>query len=665
MALGLVAGLAIGLALGVLAAVVVGRARRGSDAGTAGEGTTAPGAPPPESRLAATLERISDAFYTVDRDWCVTYANRQALAILTGRGQDVLGRNFWHSFPHLVDTPLYHAFHAAMAGDEPVVLDEWWFRPIDRWFTLRVHPSDHGLSVYFRDVTRERSDRLALQSHGAKLSEQAELLDKASDAIIVSDLDDRITYFNRRAELLYGWTAREAIGQSSRALLHEDVDVYDDVRATVQLEGEWAGELHQHDSAGEAIVVESSWTLVRDDDGEPRSIMVINADVTERRAFEQHLARVQRMESIGELAGGIAHDLNNVLTPVMMAEPILRRGETDPVKLKVIDLMAGSARRGADIVGQILTFARGVEGERVTVDVDELLAEVQRFADETFLKSVRTTRDADPDLWPVVGDPTQLHQVLLNLCVNARDAMPSGGQLSLSAANVVVDAQAVRNSDVATGRYVRLAVKDEGSGMPPDVVQRIFEPFFTTKGQGQGTGLGLSVTAGIVRSHGGFIEVDSRPGEGTTFEVHLPAAPDGSAAQAAGAGEGEVAGGGEVVLVVDDEEVIRTTVAVTLEGEGYDVLVAGGGAEAAELASQREDVAVVVTDMMMPGMDGAATIRAIREHLDDVPVIASSGVQTAISRAELDDLDVQAVLPKPFTTARLLRTVREVLDGTG
>jgi PAS domain S-box-containing protein len=499
--------------------------------------------------------------------------------------------------------------------------------------------------------------------HG-RLAEQASLLDKAQDAIIVRDLGHRITYWNKSAERLYGWTAAEVLGQVARDL-QPDAAVFDDAMRKVLDQGDWVGELSQVGKDGRHLTVESRWTLVKDEAGRAAAVLVINTDITERTRLEQQFLRAQRLESIGTLAGGIAHDLNNVLTPIMVSIGMLQEGERDEERLSILSTLETSARRGADMVQQVLSFARGVEGRRVQVQVGDVVRDVERIANDTFLKNIDARTCLPDDLWTVSGDPIQLHQVLLNLCVNARDAMPDGGSLTLSAANVTLDAAFVSaNIDAKEGRHVMLQVRDTGAGIPHDVVDRIFEPFFTTKDVSKGTGLGLSTSLAIVKSHGGFIRVDSAPGEGSTFSVYLPAQaaslPDPARPMKVELPRGH----GELILVVDDEAPVRLVTRRMLEAFGYRVALASDGAEAVALyAGQKDEIAAVITDMMMPVMDGPATIRALKSMRADVRIIAASGLHGRGTDPDAGETaSVRHFLPKPYSAESLLTALKRVLS---
>jgi|JI6StandDraft_1071083.scaffolds.fasta_scaffold01995_1 PAS domain S-box-containing protein len=506
------------------------------------------------------------------------------------------------------------------------------------------------------DITEQRKSEETLR-------EQAALLDKAQDAILVRDLDNHIRYWNQSAERLYGWTAQEALGRSILGLLYQDPTAMLAATEIVRTQGEWVGEIEQRARDGRPLVVEGRWTLVRDDQGRPKTILAINTDITQRKKLEQQFLRSQRMESVGTLAGGIAHDLNNVLTPIMMAIELLKMEETHPQRLSILNTIESSARRGADMVRQVLSFARGVEGQKLEVRLCRLMHEIEDIIRETFQKNIHIITEIPAGLWVVDGDSTQLHQVILNLCVNARDAMPEGGTLTLSASNEVLDASFVGlNLDSKVGPHVAIQVEDSGSGMTQEIINRIFDPFFTTKELGKGTGLGLSTSQAIIKSHGGFIRVYSEVGRGSKFWIYLPARTDAAAHPTDDPQADVPAGKGELILVVDDEEAVRQITRHILETFGYRVMLAADGAEATALyATHQQDIAVVLTDMMMPAMDGAATIKALLHLNPHVRIIAASGLSANGMVAKATAAGIRHFLPKPYTSTTLLKALQDIL----
>jgi len=510
------------------------------------------------------------------------------------------------------------------------------------------------------------TDLSARKQAEARIAEQAALLDKAQDAILVRDLEHRVTYWNKSAERLYGWTAAETLGRPVQELLYQDATPFLAAMDTVLSQGEWVGEIEQRSKQGRRLIIEGRWTLVRDDQGNPKAVLAINTDLTERKKIEQQFLRAQRMESIGTLAGGIAHDLNNVLAPILMSLQMLRELVADREVDELVATLESSAQRGSELVKQVLSFARGIEGERVPVNVLHLARDIEKIVHETFPKNLAFTLRSARELWTVTGDPTQLHQVLMNLCVNARDAMPHGGQLGVRLENVVLDeVYAGMNPDSKPGNHLMIEVADTGTGIPAEVQDRIFEPFFTTKETGRGTGLGLSTSLGIVRSHGGFINLESQEGRGSTFRVYLPASPvAGAAENNAPARNALPRGHGELVLVVDDEEGVRRVAQKTLERYGYRVLLAANGAEAVALYAQRRaEISLVLTDMAMPVMDGPATIIALKALNPRVKIVGSSGLATHEDVAQLTGAGVQHFVPKPYTADTMLKTFAQVLQG--
>ena len=413
------------------------------------------------------------------------------------------------------------------------------------------------------------------------------------------------------------------------------------------------------------LTLDGRWNLLRDEEGHPRAILTIDTNVTERKKLEAQFLQAQRMESIGTLAGGIAHDLNNLLAPIMMGAGLIRQFSPNQDILTVVQNIERSARRGADLVRQVLSFARGVECARVIIQLDHIIREIESIVVNTFPKNITFERDVPGVLPMILGDPTQLNQIVLNLCVNARDAMPDGGHLVVSGRHVVIDEQyAVMNKGVVPGGYVVLEVTDNGSGMPKAIVDRIFEPFFTTKELGKGTGLGLSTLLGIVRSHGGFVNVYSEVGRGSTFKVYLPVPQDQQTAVLPAPGtETLPRGQGELILLVDDEISILSITRQTLETFGYRVITAEDGAQAIGLYAQsRAEIAVVITDIMMPVMDGPALIAAIRRVNPAARIIAASGLNANGNVARATHAGVKHFLAKPYTADAMLALLRDVLS---
>jgi len=510
----------------------------------------------------------------------------------------------------------------------------------------------------FRDISeRKRAEE--------QIAQQAALLDEARDAIIVRDIEGKILFWNKGAERVYGWTRHEVVGRNVTDVLHTTRQTLEEISEVTVSRGEWHGELQHLTRDRRKLTFEVRCSLIRDGQGRPQSILAINSDITERKNIEAQFMRAQRMESVGTLAGGIAHDLNNILAPIMMSIEVLKQRAADSQSTNILETIGENAKRGADIVRQLLSFARGIEGERIEVDPKDLVKNTETIIKDTFPKNIRLDLFVPNMCWKISGDATLLHQVLLNLCLNARDAMPHGGKLYLSVENAVLDQQfAERHLEARPGRYVIMHVTDSGTGIPSAVVDKIFEPFFTTKEVGKGTGLGLSMVLAIVKSHGGFVNVESKPGQGTTFRVYFPALEISSEARKDSSVLPSLPQGkGETVLVVDDEPSVLVVTTQTLTAFGYRALTASNGAEAMTVyMGHRDEIAAVLTDMAMPVMDGPATIRALRDLDPAVKIIVASGSASIGTVSQTPDVGVRHFLAKPYTAGTLLKMLRTVLD---
>jgi two-component system, cell cycle sensor histidine kinase and response regulator CckA len=511
----------------------------------------------------------------------------------------------------------------------------------------------------------ERSIRYALERQHTQqqIRAQAELLDVATDAIIVRSLDDKVLYWNKGAERLYGWQAQEAIGRNPNLLIYNEslVDQLLEIHTALKQTDTWQGELHQVTKNEKPIVVYSRWTLVRDRQAQPKSILVVNTDITEKKLLEAQFLRAQRLESIGTLASGIAHDLNNVLAPILMTAQLLESQMHDERSQRLLPIVVTNAKRGAALVKQVLSFARGLEGTYTNLQIKHLISEIRQIAKQTFPKSIEVQTNIASNLWSVSGDATQLHQVLMNLCVNARDAMPNGGTLTISAENFTADEHYARmNLEAKAGSYIVVTVRDTGQGMSLETQERIFEPFFTTKELGKGTGLGLSTVMGIVKGHNGFIQVWSELGRGTEFQVYLPAV---AVVEYYRQTEQDTPyGNGELILVVDDEAGVREATKTSLETFNYKVVTASDGIEAiATYAEHRDRIDLILIDMLMPAMDGITTIRTIQKLNPQTKIIATSGLAAQDKFHGMTDIEVQAFLAKPYTAQELLQTMKQVL----
>ena len=515
-----------------------------------------------------------------------------------------------------------------------------------------------------RDITeRKRTEE--------KIREQAALLDQTNDAILVRTGDGVISYWNQGAENMFGWTAREIVGRNARETLFASADSarLEEIERQVLQEGHWLGEMRYVTKTGNDIIGQARATLLQNPAGAPQSFLLLITDLTEHKKLEAQFLRTQRLEALGTLASGIAHDLNNILAPIVMVAPLLREAQTPADMVEQLDLIEASVRRATDVARQLLAFGRGQGGERMPLHLKHLLRDLRHVILETFPRNISFASSEDPNLWPLVADPTQLHQILLNLCINARDAMPEGGKLCVTTTNFQADDHFA--SMVAGARpvaYVHLQVSDTGSGIRPEHLDKIFDPFFTTKDPGRGTGLGLATVQQVVASHGGLVQVHSQVDQGTTFDVFLPASPDAvDLAKPSAPPASPLDGQGQLILIVDDEEYIRRITQQTLLRHGYRTITAADGVEAVAIfARHQQETKAVVTDLMMPGLDGLGLVKVLNRMAPALPVLVSTGLGSDPAQNEklvqLRQLGVGVCLTKPYTTHQLLAALQAVIS---
>jgi PAS domain S-box-containing protein len=601
------------------------------------------------------------------------------------RIQDLTGYSRQEMTPALWESLIQeYRFHGPLAGlSFPEAVRKVRSREVDQWHCDCRILTASGQMRWVADASAEilDEDGRAIGSVGAlqditdrqgveeSLALFRSLIDHASDAIeVVDPATGRILDVNERACRAHGYTREEYL-----ALRVADLDPIVGARPWEQgLEGlRQAGskvvESQHRRKDGSVFPVEINLTYIH---LHSDYVVAVVRDITERKKLEADLLRVQRLEGLGTLASGIAHDLNNVLAPILMSSQLLQKSATSQESRKLAQTMQRAAQRGADVVKQVLAFARGADGEKSVLQPVDVIRELVRFLQETFPKSLVITSRLQSGLRRVMANPTQLHQVLLNLCLNARDAMPAGGALEVRAENVEVDPLQVRRTPQATpGPYVLIQVRDTGVGISQEVLDRIFDPFFTTKPFGHGTGLGLSMALGIVKSLGGFILVESEPDKGSAFSVYLPASPceKGTTAEAPApsvAGRGR----GETILVVDDEQAILDLASCALQRQGYRVLTSTRGNQALALFNQNPaGIKLVITDIMMPGMDGWTLLRTLRNLAPGLKMAAWSGAESDPPGGDHPGGNPQApvdvFIAKPFTVDSLLNTVSELLRG--
>jgi PAS domain S-box-containing protein len=535
------------------------------------------------------------------------------------------------------------------------------------WVELDIVPvaDEAGWYTHWVAVERDVTERKLAQ---IKLEEQAALLDQSRDAIMVHGMDDRITYWNRSAERLYGWTASEALCRPVVELLYADPATFLQAKRALLRDGHWTGTLRQRRKNGEMMIVEAHKTLLRDPDGTPRAILAVDSDVTERIKLEEQLRQAQRMEAVGQLTGGIAHDFNNLLTVVLGNAEILLERLVDDAELRSIAAVTlSAAERGADLTSRLLAFSRQqMLNPRIT-DVDALLLALKELIRRAIDERVEIVVTRTPGLWPALVDAPQLETAILNLCLNARDAMPLGGRMTITTSNfTATGASPGAAAELTAGDYVLIEVSDTGTGMAPDVAARAFEPFFTTKDVGKGSGLGLSMVYGFAKQSGGHASIASAPGRGATIRLYIPRAREPAAAPAGPPGHAEFSGGSERLLLVEDDPLVREHSARQLRGLGYNVVVAENAAEGLSIVADTAPLDLLFTDIVMPGeMTGHELAAEALRLRPGLRVLFSSGYteQSGAHSAWLKP--GMLLLPKPYRMRELAAKVRQALEGRG
>jgi PAS domain S-box-containing protein len=551
-----------------------------------------------------------------------------------------------------------------LRSNETLWVEEYEFQRRDGSFAqvldrAMIYRDDVGRPVRLigamSDITHRRKAE-------AQIREQAELLDKARDAIVLIGMDQRILYWNQSAERIFGWSGAEAVGKHvSEFLLARNLPNEKGVYERLLAENEWRGEFEVRTKSGKRIIVDSHWSLMRDaQDRKPRGILLINTDVTEKKELETQFLRAQRIETIGTLSGGIAHDLNNALAPIVMASELLSDEIKSDSGRRMLEMVRTSANRCGEMVKQILSFSRGAGQGWELLDPCKIVDELAGLCRETFTRMITIKVRCEPRVNRFHGNLTQMHQVLMNVLVNARDAMPRGGEIRINVKNVVLRQHANRMlAKPASGPFISIAVTDSGSGIAPEIMARIFEPFFTTKEIGKGTGLGLSTVFSILKSHEGFVEVRSEVGKGTTFELFMPghAREEVAGAQITTAAMSDARG--EQLLIVDDEAGLLAMVKTTLETVGYRAVTAPDGLAALTiLEKSAPEIDLVITDWQMPLMSGAELVRKIQGTYPELKMVVATGAEKV---EDVSGLFVNGLLQKPYTTEGLLKVIREVL----
>ncbi len=621
-----------------------------------------------QERFLALTENMSDVIAFFDRSGIVKYIGG-SIRRLTGYSPDQFMEKSFFEYVHPDDVSfLIQHFREIVNGPSGEVQShiearlhhlsgEW--KDVEFTFTNLLNEAPmQTILVHCRDITEQKKQETTIR-------EQAALLNITPDAVYVCDLEDRILFWNKGAEKLYGSSEQQVRSKKIFEVVHHELPMQrEEIYGILIRNGWWSGEVRYFRGGKAETIIESRWTLMRDAHDAPQAVLIVDTDITGRKQLEAQASRAQRMESLATLAGGIAHDLNNVLAPLMMSIEILQTKLLDEQSARVLATLETNTMRGAEIVKQVLTFAKGIQGQRIPVQIGHLIKDMEKTIQHFYPKNIKAQTEVEPDLGLIMGDPAQIQQVIMNICSNAKDVMPDGGRIIMRADNVYLSPDAVELSlGLKSGLYVRLRISDSGAGIPEEIQDRIFEPFFTTKEIGKGVGLGLSTAISIIRNHGGTITFTSEEKKGTEFEIFLPIEQLTIRKEIATASPSTQQGHGRLVMVVDDESAIRNITKEILEARGYRVLIAQDGVEAINLLrTSGEKIEATIVDMSMPVMDGIATIKAIRSILPSAVIIASAGFHEDMESSAFKELGIDHTITKPYTAGKLLAVLEDVLN---
>ncbi|WP_162914522.1 hybrid sensor histidine kinase/response regulator [Desertibaculum subflavum] len=612
------------------------------------------------------LDRISDGFVAFDNDWRFVHINAAAQRMAERPAQDFIGRTAFDALNIDPRNPFHLAYTASKASGEPVAFTAY-SEIFSAWLEVRGFPNMDGYTILFRDVTgARRAHRTTLEGrHNLEVARaiSQRIVETSQDLILVTDRQGNLVQVSPSSAAILGFRRDEMEGRSAIDFIHPD-----DLESTrnEMRESRRGGHTRSFDCRylhrdGRAVAL--AWTGTWSPPEQQH--FFIGRDMTERLAAEERQRRSQRLEAVGQLTGGIAHDFNNLLTVVIGNLDLLEfRLRADPAAAELAASALKASLRGAELTRQLLAFARRQALDARVFDVNERVVGTMDLLRRTLGEAIEISTRLDPDLWSAFADPAQLESALVNLAINARDAMPGGGRLIIETANRELDADYARiNIDAVPGAYVMLSVSDTGIGMPPEVLARVFEPFFTTKPVGQGTGLGLSMVYGFARQSHGHVKIYSEAGHGTTARLYLPRSKDAAIADRLVPAGLPVARPGERVLVVEDNDAVRAMVLQQMRDLGYDVVEAGDGPAALAVVDGGQRFDLLFTDIVMPGgMSGSDLARAVRSRDPSVKVLLTSGFAGGAMPSGVHGDEFRDLLSKPYRQSDLAAKLRQVLD---
>jgi PAS domain S-box-containing protein len=616
------------------------------------------------------LASISDGLVAFDNEWRFTYINAAAERMTQRKADGLIGRTIVDALGPDPDNPFLASYRASKASGEPIAFTAY-SDVFARWLEIRGYPHAAGYTVFFRDVSDERAaHRAALMSEG-KLEAAApinqRIFETSLDLILVVDRRGNFIRVSPSSAAILGHDPAWMIGRSAAEFVHpEDLD---NTRNEMRLarRGRLTRNFECRYVHKDGRVVPLMWTGVWSEPEQQH--FFIGRDMTERILLEQQLRHAQKMEAVGQLTGGVAHDFNNILTVITSTIEILADAVADDPQLAAIARAINEAAdRGAQLTQRMLAFARKQPLQARSLDLNAIVERMVPMLRRTLGEDITIITGLADDLWHALADPSQVEDAILNLAVNARDAMPTGGRLVIETANVHLDQQyATHHPEVAPGEYVAMIVTDSGAGMSPDVVERAFEPFFTTKDVGRGSGLGLSMVYGFAKQSRGHVKIYSEVGHGSSVKLYLPKVAGAVALDTDTLSEpSEAHSGGETILVVEDDAAVRVAAAGILQNLGYRVLEAEDGEAALAILEQHHPIDLLFTDLIMPhGVSGQDLLRWVRERRPELKVLFTSGYSEHLFKGRGDVERGAPLLSKPYRRQNLAAAVRRALDGSG
>ena len=612
----------------------------------------------------ALVESSSDQIFMLDANGTYVASNDRVEHFGLKRCNELVGKSIDQVYPQEV-APFYRKqLQRVLSEGEPVVFehdlpsDQDSFHHLDTLYPVKLPDGTVMVGGICQDITERKKaeeDRRVLET----------AINNAQECIMVSDRENRLTYVNRAFENLTGYSTAEALGSTPGILRSgkHDRAFYQDLKKTIYAGHPWQGTITLRKKNGDYYDVYATITPVLDESGIPKHFVSVHRDVTQEREMERRVQENQRLEAIGTLAGGIAHDFNNLLSPILGFTDLSIRTLPPGIKTKDnLDQVLLAANRAKELVRQILSFSRKSKHDRKPLGMAPIVKEALKLLRASIPSTIDIKEEISTTTEMVVADPTEIHQMVMNLCTNAYHAMPDGGVLSVTLKTVDLDAETVAIiPNCKPGRHLKLSVEDTGHGIPPEIQDKIFEPYFTTKEEGRGTGLGLATTYSIIAASDGGITVSSELGNGTHFNVYLPVTEGRSTATVEK--QAVIPSGHERILFVDDEPALVELGQKMLENFGYSVTIRMDPVRA--LALFKEDPGgfdMVITDMTMPGMTGDQLAAALLNIRPDLPIIACTGFSERINKQKAQEMGIRGLLDKPFSLDSLLSTVREIFD---